>query len=157
MESVLIAVETSDLVRALRTSTIVYPLLSALHILGIALLVGAILALDARIAGLWRPAAWRIAVDDLAPVAGLGLAATLITGALLFATRPFYYLADPAMLVKLALIAVALVNLALFHRLLRRTAPSLPRAPGRLRALAVSSASLWVGTLMAGRWIAFTT
>lgn len=132
------ALEASGLGRAMRQSAFLYPTVETLHILGFALLVGAIAAYDLRlIAGREPPAiAQRVAA------AGLALAAP--AGFLLFATEATAYFHNSVFLAKLGLIALALGNLALFH--LRWT-------PGRIAGAA--SLALWVGALGCGRLIAY--
>jgi hypothetical protein len=139
----------------LKQSGTAYLLVNASHILGIALLIGAILPLDLRLLGLFRS----VPVAALAPVlsrmAGIGLALALVSGAWLFTVRPVEYARNAAFLWKLGLLALALANIALQHRsaaYLRALAGDITAAV-RWRALA--SLTLWPGTLLAGRWIGF--
>ncbi|MDP2358752.1 MAG: DUF2214 domain-containing protein [Beijerinckiaceae bacterium] len=140
----------------LRASPTAYLLINAAHILGIALLVGAILPLDLSLAGVLRGPA----LDALAPfasrVAAGGLALAAATGLYLLSVRPSDYLANPAFLTKLGLLALALINIAMQHmgpgwrRVLAGERPS-----PAVRAVALTSAGLWVSVLVAGRWIGF--
>ncbi len=156
MSGLLAAIEATAVAETLRISLLLYPLVSALHILGIALLVGAVLALDLRVAGLWRADGWRTAVLELSPVAAAGLALAVVTGALLFSVRAGDYADNPAMLIKWGLIVIGLFNTALFHSRLKRQVQPLPRvAPLSLRVMAVVSALVWIAALFAGRWVAF--
>jgi hypothetical protein len=153
LRSVLLAVESWGPVAALRTSTFVYPLVSALHILGIGILVGAILALDARVLGIRRGSGWRASVAELGPVAAAGLLLAIGTGALLFAVRASRYIDNPALLTKWALIAVGLANVLAFRQAMRRSPDGTPSLT--LRLCAAVSAATWIGAVFAGRWIAF--
>jgi hypothetical protein len=129
----------------LQQSGTAYLLVNAAHILGIALLLGAILPLDLRLLGLFR----RYPVDVLEPflvrcaAAGLGLAA--LTGLWLFSVKPDEYLANDAFGWKLALIGLALINIAVRYRSMRAAR----------RTSAGLSLSLWLSVLVAGRWIGF--
>ncbi|SFF74754.1 hypothetical protein SAMN05216459_101640 [Ensifer sp. OV372] len=80
----------------------------------------------------------------------------IVTGFCLFSVRPSAYLANPAFLTKLALLAIGTLN-ALSVRV--GTAWSVARAGGavalRLRAQALASLVTWLGALLAGRWIGF--
>lgn len=149
----LTALEGWSVAALLRTSGMLYPLVSALHIVGIGLLFGSIAALDLQLAGLWKPAGWRGAVTSLSPVAGWGLGLALVTGFLLFSVRATRYADNPAMLVKAGLIGLAMLNILLVHRSLRRVASDSP--PLSVRVGAAASLGLWVGVIFAGRWIAF--
>ncbi|WP_051609109.1 hypothetical protein [Fodinicurvata fenggangensis] len=93
-----------------------YGLVNGAHILGLALLVGAILPLDLRLAGLWRSEPAERLTRVLLPVAMTGLAMAVATGLLLFSVRPFEYLTNPFFPAKLALVALAVAN-ALWLRL----------------------------------------
>ena len=153
MMSALQAVEAWGPVAALRTSTVAYPVVNALHILGVSLLVGVILALDARVLGIRRGSGWRASVAELSPVAAAGLLLAIATGALLFAVRASRYIENPALLTKWALIALGLVNVLVFHRAMRRSQDAAPSLT--LRLCAAVSAATWIGAVFAGRWIAF--
>jgi hypothetical protein len=143
----------SALAAGLRGSYWAYPALNALHVLGIALLVGGILPLDLRLLGLWRtvPAAPLAAV--LVPSAVAGVVLVLATGPLLFAVRPEDYAANPYFQAKLAVVACAILN-----ALLLRRAPGWRRDAGagaRVRLAAVLSLALWLAALFCGRMIAY--
>lgn len=140
-------------VTALRNSTYVYPLVNALHVVGVALLFGAIVPLDLRLAG-WRRRAGQ--VDDLAkllvPVAIAGLALAAATGLLLFAADARTYAASPLFQAKLALIALALLNALVLRRIDWRS----ERAPNRQVAFAGAiSLLLWLGAIVLGRLIGY--
>ena len=95
-ENALAALENLPAVAALRESTLVYPFVNAAHLIGIALLSGAIVPLDLRLVG-WRRGAG--AVDQLSslllPVAIFGFALAAGAGLLLFATDARAYAASP--------------------------------------------------------------
>jgi hypothetical protein len=152
---VLLEMERWPLVAAVRTSTILYPLINALHILGLAVLVGAIVTLDMRVLGIWKPDRWQVAVSELSPVAATGLVVTLLTGAILFSVRASRYVENPALVLKLALIALALINVLVFHRALGKS--SGPEPSLLLRLCAAISSTAWIGCVFAGRWIAYST
>lgn len=148
-----LVVESWGAIAAIRTSPVLYPLVSALHILGLGVLVGTIVPLDLRIIGISKPDRWREAILRTSPVAASGLSLALVTGILLFAVRASHYLENTALLLKFGLIAVSLVNVVGFHCALKASCEEWP-AP-RLRILAFVSACTWIGALFAGRWIAF--
>ena len=57
--------EATALARALRDSVWTYPMINAGHILGVALLVGAIVPLDLRLLGVWRSAPHPKRIDEV--------------------------------------------------------------------------------------------
>lgn len=142
--------------RALRASWIAYLLVNAAHILGVALLLGAILVLDLRLLGAFGSVPLAVMGPLQLRVAAFGLGLAVLTGAWLFSTRPTDYAANPAFQIKLALLAAALVNIGLQHANtgFRRTMTGAPVTPA-MRACAAASLVLWIALLVAGRWIGF--
>ena len=147
-------IEASGLARVVGTTPGVYPLVSALHIMGIALVVGSIVAVDLRLLRVLGPALDG-ALPSLVRLALAGFAVAATTGALLASVRIGAYAANPAFQAKLAILALAGAN-ALLLRLLcgPHGAPAMVGRPaGRIAATA--SLSLWASAVLAGRWIAF--
>ncbi|MEM9764014.1 MAG: DUF2214 domain-containing protein [Pseudomonadota bacterium] len=133
--------ESLELARLIRTSRTLYPLANGAHILAFAILVGSIAVYDIAIL---RGISDRHLASAALPVIWASFAATVLSGALLFATRATYYSGNPAFIFKLALIVAAALNLLAFRRAI------MP-----MRASAALSLFLWASTLMAGRWIGF--
>ena len=140
----------------LRRSATLYLLINAAHILGIGLLVGAILPLDLRLIGLLREGPLSVLAPFLVRIAATGLALAMLTGFLLFSVKPVDYAGNPAFLTKIALLVFGLVTIALQHR-----SEDWSRLRGRgevssrIRLLASLSLVIWLGVLIAGRWIGF--
>lgn len=139
----------------LKQSGTAYLLVNASHILGLALLIGAILPLDLRLLGVFRS----VPVAALAPVlsrmAGIGLGLALVTGVWLFTVRPVEYARNAAFLWKLGLLALALANIALQHRSAAYVRALAGDITAAVRWRAAASVTLWPGVLLAGRWIGF--
>ncbi|HEY9536721.1 MAG TPA: DUF2214 domain-containing protein [Kiloniellaceae bacterium] len=155
----LAALQNLEPVAALRASRWVYPLVNTAHIAGIALLFGAIAPLDLRLLGAWRGVPLHLLARVLQPVAAAGLALAVTAGLLLFAVSATKYATTPVFLVKLALLAAAVVNAVLLRRhpdwVLARV-PGLAAEPGpRLKAAAALSLVLWLGVILCGRFIAY--
>lgn len=147
-------------VEFLRRSRWVYPLVNSGHIAGLALLFGAIVALDLRMLGCWRRS---VKLDTLArvllPVAIAGFIFAAVMGVLLFAVRAEKYVAMPVFQAKMALVALALVNALLLHRSSAWAAgqqKSLDLSPPlRLKLSAVLSIALWSTVIVCGRMIGY--
>lgn len=135
---------------ALQSHAWAYPAFEALHVLGIALLVGNLVALEMRVFG--RAAA--IPVPALArlslTIALTGFALAACTGVLMFSTRPGELLANPYFGAKMGLLALAGANALLFH--LRH---SLQRLDGLARVQMLLSTAIWIAVVFCGRWIAY--
>lgn len=147
---------TTPVAAALKASGTLYLVVNAAHILSIGLVVGAILPLDLRLVGLIRAAPIAAVGPLLSRTAATGVVAALATGLCLFSVRPQEYAANPAFLVKVALVALGIVNALVLHtRGAWQTALATDSAPPALRMQALLSMVIWVGTVLAGRWIAF--
>ncbi|WP_029354334.1 hypothetical protein [Bosea sp. 117] len=139
----------------LRGSGTAYLVVNAAHILGIGLILGAILPLDARLMGIGR-APLGVVGPLLSRAAAVGVGLALLTGFWLFTVRPIHYAGNAAFLAKLALVALALVNVAIQHAnpAYRRALAGGAVSVG-VRTSAAASALLWLAALLAGRWIGF--
>jgi hypothetical protein len=127
-----------------------YPLLSAVHVVGIALLLGSLVLLELRVWGLGAT----LPVQPLARLAlpltltGFGLAAA--TGLGMFASQPDDLLANRIFILKISLVTFAGLNAAAFH-----ARGGLARLDRIARAQTLLSLGLWLGVIICGRWIAF--
>lgn len=158
MDALAAALQDSALSQLLRSSLWLYPLVSTGHVVGIALLFGAIVPLDLRLMGGFPRTPLEHLASTLVPVATTGLVLALGTGALLFATRPLDYVAEPLFGIKLALLGAGVVN-----ALVLRSSPGwqgvgvVPGAPPlrswRLHGLL--SVLLWLGVIAAGRLVGY--
>jgi hypothetical protein len=158
MDALAAALQNSALSQLLRSSIWLYPLVNTGHVVGIALLFGAIVPLDLRLMGFFQRAPLQHLANTLVPVALTGLVLALLTGALLFATRPLDYVAEPLFGIKLALLGAGVVN-----ALVLRCSPSwrwvgvAPSAPPQRawRLHGLLSIVLWLGVITAGRLIGY--
>jgi hypothetical protein len=148
MEVWLSALEASGLGQWARSSIWLYPVANLLHVLGAALMVGAIAVLDLLlIRGRARSA--RAAAAVAVPLAALAIVLQIATGAVLLAAEASATGQNTAFLLKMMLIVLGLINIALFYG--RRFAWTSAAA----RTQAVISLAVWTGVLLAGRAIAY--
>lgn len=144
------AIEQLDAVRALKGSFFVYPVISALHILGMGILLTGVLLMDLRLLGMFRSLPDQPFIALIRRVTLVGFALAVLTGLTLFTVRAGDYAAMPLFWFKLGLIVVAGVNLAAFIALDRRGT-----SQGMLRLSGALSLLLWLGVLLAGRFLGF--
>ena len=141
----------------LRKSIWAYPLINTLHLLGIALLFGSIAVLDLRLLGAWP----RTRLDQLARVlsstATAGLLLAVSAGALLFLVRAGDYAALWLFQLKMALLVLALANVAIvtISPAWRRVRLGEAAATPALRIAAAMSLLLWFCVLVAGRLVGY--
>ena len=134
----------------LRAHVWAYPALEVVHIVGIALLLGNLMALEIRV---WGGAA-ALPVKALArlslgiALAGFALAAA--SGLLMFATQPAELLANRSFVLKMGLLTAAGCNAAWFHG-----RGSLDKLDLVARVQMWVSTAIWLGVVACGRWIAY--
>ncbi len=160
MLEVLAWMEASALGQLMRSSgPWAYAVVNLLHILGIATLFGAILLLDLRLLGVWRHIPLAALSAAAVPVAAVGVALAMTTGAALFATMATEYYGNPFLSIKFSALAAALLNLLTLHRSTGwRARGSRDLTPSETRRLAIGggiSLACWLTTIAAGRLIAY--
>ena len=150
--AVMTALEQSSLGTAARGSAWLYPLANMSHVLGAALLVGAIATFDIQV--LRRAKNVGVIARAVTPVAAFGLALQVASGVVLLAADAMPVVVNPAFQFKMAMFALGLINVAIFRW----------RFGGGLKAetpldgaagLATVSLASWVLVLLAGRFIAY--
>ena len=133
-----------------------FPMILAVHTIGMALIVGIGVALDLRILGVGRDVPIREMRRFFVPM-WIGLWLNVVSGLALLAAYPTKALTNPVFYTKLTLIAIALVLFQAIRRRLFRDgeAPTSPM-PARLRLLAAASIFCWASAITAGRLLAYT-
>jgi hypothetical protein len=136
--------------RALAEHPWAWPALEAVHIAGIALLVGSLVLLELRVWGA-APELPVVALARLAlAVTAVGFALVLLTGLAMFSARPLELLANGAFVLKMGIVMLAGLNAAWFH-----ARGGLSRLDTLARAQTALSLGLWLGVIILGRWIAY--
>lgn len=151
------ALEASPFAAWMRGAGSAYAVANLVHLLGLTLLLGSMLMLDLRLLGVGRRLPLQEVSRLLTPLALAGLAVQACSGFALFAADAVPLSASGAFRFKLAMIAIALANAALFRALWSGSLSAWDAAPplaGRLQA--ALSLSLWLAVAAAGRLIAYT-
>lgn len=154
------ALEDSGLATAIRNSLYLFPSLEAVHVMALSLVLGTITVVDLRLLG-WASksrSAQRISTELLAWT-WAAFALAVLTGFVMFMTNARVYAHNTAFQIKLVLLALAGLNMAIFHFTSARSMARWDRqaAPALGKAAAVLSLVLWVAVVAAGRVIGFTT
>jgi hypothetical protein len=159
LTDILASVQGSGLAAGLRGSTWLYPLVNAGHLVGIALLFGAIAPLDLRLIGLWRRTPLENLSRVLIPVAALGFALALICGALLFVAKATDYAGSTLFQIKMLMVALALANVLasalLWRRRNSRSGDPAPRPVLAQRILGAASLAAWLAVIVLGRLVGY--
>ena len=130
-----------------------YPWINTVHLLGLVMLVGAIGMVDLRTVGVWRQLPAAALSRALTPVAIAGLVILIASGVLLFAADGRTLATSDVFRIKLALVALALLNAAAFRRL---WADRIDDPPAAARLMAVLSLAVWLAVGTLGRFIAYS-
>src|SRR5512134_3474945 len=153
MEALFATIEATSIAQYLRTSRWGYAAVSFVHILGFALLIGAIVPLNLRLLGLWQAIPRLQLMRVLVPAAVSGLALAMPAGLLLFSVKAQDYSEIGFLQLKLALIGAGLLSAVTAH--LRYGFALEGANQTRLTVHALVSLGCWLGALAMGRLIAF--
>ena len=150
-------IESTDLSTAIREGALPYPILGGLHLLGIAVFGGMLLATDLRLLG-W--AMRRRPVSDIVeqsrPWKQVGFMLVVVSGLLLAWAEPLKLYRSPSFWIKIALFALVGVHALVFHAGVYRDPQKLDVVVTRdAKWAAAVSLFLWAGLIFSGRLIAF--
>ena len=137
------------------TSIFAFPIVLALHTIGLGLIAGLSVAVDLRILGF----AARIPVGEFRcflPLMWLGLWLNVTSGLALLAAYPTKALTNPLFYLKLGLIVAALMILDVVRRRLLTEGMALEPRSRKVKMLATASLGCWAGAIVAGRLLAYT-
>jgi len=157
MHALLEWIESTDLSTAIREGALYYPIIGGVHLLGIALFGGMVLATDFRLLGWAMP---RIPVSDIVRQLQnwkrAGFVVLTSSGLLLAWAEPQKLYRSPAFWVKMALLALVGVHALVFRARVYGNADKLDVAvTTEARLAAALSLLLWAGLIVSGRLIAY--
>lgn len=150
--------EGTPIAVAMRQWLWLYPMVEIVHILGFVVLVGAAALFDLRLLGLGRQLPVTAMARHHLGWARLAVILIIPSGTLMFAAHAAEMATNPAFQLKLALILLAAVNAAVFHRGVFRTVGSWDRdvtPPSGAKVAASLSLVLWAGVISCGRLLAY--
>lgn len=137
--------------------TWLFPLMESIHVIAAVFVLGSIVIADLRLLG------WLGKSQPVLPLiresilwTWLAFAVALVTGLAMFITRATGYVYNPAFIWKLILLVLAGINMLYFHRRLYPQIASLSnqsQMPAMYRVSGAISLCLWLGVMLAGRWI----
>lgn len=160
LQDLIAFVEHGTLAELVRENDLLFPFIELVHVLAVCLVVGSIAVVDLRLLGFAsvdRPVGRLMRSILPITVGAFGLA--VAAGSLLFISHASKYLENRFFIAKITLIALAGVNMAVFHLIGARNLdqwendalpPLFARVAGGL------SLFLWVSIVACGRWIGFT-
>jgi hypothetical protein len=135
-------------------SLLAFPFILYLHTLGLALLAGLNVGLDLWLLGRRTVPAIRLA--NVYRIMWLGFGINLISGLALLAAYPAKALTNWVFFAKMAMVVLALWVLERLRGELEVPNGATREVGARARNLAVVSLLVWAGTILAGRYLAYT-
>src|SRR6266705_2429477 len=137
------------------SSVLAFPSVLLLHMIGMGLVVGINAGIDLRILGL-APALPLAPMEKFFPLLWAGFWVNAVTGVVLLAADATTKMTNPDFYVKMAFIALALINLRILRTRVFRD-PLIDKAPlsANAKVLAVTSMILWLGAITSGRVLAY--
>jgi hypothetical protein len=140
---------------AIKNSTWLFPALETAHFFGLSLLMGALLVMDLRLVGVLRLGSLKSSLN-FAVLAMVGFGINVVSGLGFFISSPENYAQNPLFLIKMALVAVAGLNLLWFEFVERRELLALPEGaamPLRTQIVGWLSLLLWTAIIVLGRYL----
>lgn len=152
--------ESTRLAELVTQSTYGFPIVVAIHLLGLGLSVGTVIWFDLRLLGKILPATPVSEVyRRLAPFMVTGFVVMFGSGAVIFTGYAAAAYNNPYFRVKLVMIALAGLNAACFHVYTQRSLAgwdSWSHPPASARAAGAISIVSWVVVVLAGRMMSYT-
>jgi hypothetical protein len=137
-----------------------FPIVVALHILGLTLSVGTLLFVDLRLLGVsMRSLRVSEAYRGLAPWFLTGFALMFVSGATLFIAFATAAYGNVYFRFKMVALLLAGANALVFHIMTQRGSAdwdAAPRPPAAVRVAGLTSIVLWAAVILAGRMISYT-
>jgi hypothetical protein len=161
IESALAWLQSTWIATAVAENDILFPWIESVHVLAIVLVVGTISIVDLRLLGVASLdiSAKRL-MRDVIPYTWGAFAVAALTGSLMFSSDAVHYAHNRMFQGKLVLLALAGLNMGLFHLIGVRDIQRWDKVDGRTpiaaRTAAAISLLLWIGVVAMGRGIGFT-
>ncbi len=155
------SLEDTGFATHVRDSLYLFPFLESVHVMALSVVFGTIMVVDLRLLGFASAhRSFARMSDELLKWTWGAFGFAALTGAMMFMTNARVYANNIPFRVKMLLIALAGINMVIFHLTSGRTVASWDRggpAPRTAKITAALSLTLWIAVIFAGRVIGFTT
>lgn len=153
-------IEYSSLGTTIAESTWMFPTIEVLHVIALVTVLGTIAIVDLRLIGV-ASKAHRVSLlaKDTLPLTWGAFCMAAITGGLLFVSKASSYMINPWFLSKMAIMALAGLNMLYFHMTVWRTVDHWeldPSFPPAAKLAGWLSLIFWLIVVFCGRAIGFT-
>ena len=156
--AIFVALEASGFGAAIRQSRWLYMTANVTHIIALMIFAGAVAVMDMRMAGALAATSPGDVLKASRRVALIGFAGLVVSGLFLFTAEASHVIVNRVFQFKLGLIALGLLNIALFEVLIApkvKHLPPLTPLPSEARVTAAASISVWIAVAICGRLIAY--
>jgi hypothetical protein len=156
--AIFVTLEASAIGAAIRQSTWIYMAANVGHIVALVVFAGAVAIMDVRMAGALAATSPGYVLKTARRVAIAAFVGLLFTGVMLFTAEASHVIMNPVFQFKLALIGLALLNIAWFEYVTApkvKALPPLAPLPVAARRAGFISIGLWIAVAAAGRTIAY--
>ncbi len=143
---------------AMRESLYAFPVLLTIHLISLATFAGLVMMMDLRLLGVaYRGTPFSEVQGRLFPWQMVAMVVTSIAGLLLFYAQPMRYFGKVLYWIKMALLALAGVNVLLFHFITYRTIDNwdITNPPVAAKVAGGLSVALWACIVAFGRLTAY--
>jgi hypothetical protein len=154
------SIQYSPMGISLAESLWAFPTIETVHVIALVTVFGTIVIMDLRLLGITStnvPVS-RLSADTL-KWTWMAFVLAAVTGTLLFISKASSYMVNPFFLGKMAVMALAGLNMLLFHFLTYKTVTDWDNAakpPSAARFAGIASLVMWLAIIFFGRAIGFT-
>jgi len=152
--------ENTALGQYIAASAWAFPTIEVVHVLSLATVFGSVALVDLRLIGLaFRHRRVTELSAEILPITWTAFVGAVVSGGLLLSSQATTYLANTSFRFKMLMLALAAVNMLIFHLVTWRTVEQWDERgvpPMAARAAGLLSICLWAGVVVFGRWIGFT-
>ena len=138
-----------------------FPTIETVHVIALVTVIGVIAAMDLRLLGITSGTKSVSAMErDTVPLVWGAFGLALVSGLLMFVSKAATYMANPYFLWKLGLMALAAVNMVIFHRVVSKDVDEWGQpghvTPTAAKVAGLLSLALWATIPLLGRIVGFT-
>ncbi|MGV3556225.1 MAG: hypothetical protein ACO1OD_13325 [Croceibacterium sp.] len=138
-----------------------FPTIETLHVISLVTVIGVIAVMDLRLLGVTSGSKSVAAMErDTVPLTWGAFAVAAVTGLLMFVSKAATYMANPYFLWKMGLMALAALNMLIFHRVVSKGVSEWGQpghvTPAAAKVAGLLSLALWMVIPLCGRIVGFT-
>lgn len=152
--------ESTPVAQQIMTSEFLFPALESIHVIGVVLVFGTILIVDARLLGIGSKGQPLTQVMEASlRWTWIGFLTALVTGSLMFVSSATTYITNGPFQFKMATLALAGINMLVFESILVKDVRAWDESgltPVAARVSGGLSILFWISIVALGRWIGFT-